>query len=482
VATSSSSNSNTSPTITPTEIISPLSLAPNFSQLFKLEGPNYLGWVAQFQPILRANDLEGMVEGTDICPPQLIPSSDGSEQVPNPAYTLWQKRDQHLLSWIICSLSPPLVASMYGLKTSHQAWKSLAERFASQSRSHISQLKRQLQSLQQGSQSCSEYLNSAKQLADQLSSVGKPVEDDDLISFVINGLNPMYNSFIAAFSFHVHDRTMTFANFQAELLSHEVLLQSQEHHTVTPETGSFALYTNRQGSSHFNHQNFSNFKKARFPPRANPRSQQFTTKNNTGFSPRNSNSYSSNQPGHFRNFNRGNSNQQANSNVITNHTVDSNRTSNQPCQICGKNNHSALDCYHIMDYTYQGRHPPPQLAAMVAQVNADFETQDWLADSGANTHITAEVSNITNPQPFNGVDTVGVGNGAGLNIKNFGSSILQCKTPHKSHFLLKDILHCPDASANLLSINKFCLDNNCWFALTGFNFTVKDNLTGEVLL
>lgn len=132
--------------------------------------------------------------------------------------------------------------------------------------------------------------------------------------------------------------------------------------------------------------------------------------------------------------------------------------------------------------TYQGRHPPPQLAAMVAQVNAEFETQDWLPNSGANTHITAEASNITNPQPFNEIDAVNVGNGAGLHIKNFGSSILHCKSPHKSHFLLKDILHCPNASANLLSINKFCLDNNCWFALTGSSFTMKDNLTREVLL
>ena len=88
-----SSSSNSSPTTPPTETTSPLSLAPNFSQLFKLEGPSYLGWVAQFQPILRANDLKGMVEGTDICPPQLITNSDGSEQVPNPVYTLWQKRD-----------------------------------------------------------------------------------------------------------------------------------------------------------------------------------------------------------------------------------------------------------------------------------------------------------------------------------------------------------------------------------------------------
>lgn len=144
---------------------------------------------------------------------------------------------------------------MYGMKTSHQAWKYLTERYASQSRSYISKLKRQLQSLQQGSKSCTEYLNTAKQWADQLSAVGKPVEDDDLISFTISGLNPMYNSFVAAFSFHVHDRTMTFANFQAELLSNEILIQSQQHQALTPETGNFALYTNKQGPSNFNHQN-----------------------------------------------------------------------------------------------------------------------------------------------------------------------------------------------------------------------------------
>jgi hypothetical protein len=70
-----------------------------------------------------------------------------------------------------------------------------------------------------------------------------------------------------------------------------------------------------------------------------------------------------------------------------------------------------------MDFSYQGRHPPPQLAAMVAQLNDGFETQDWIADSGANTHVTADSSNIANPQPFDGGDTVGVGNGAGLSIK-----------------------------------------------------------------
>jgi hypothetical protein len=41
-----------------------------------------------------------------------------------------------------------------------------------------------------------------------------------------------------------------------------------------------------------------------------------------------------------------------------------------------------------MDYSFQGRHPPPQLAAMVAQSNNVFEDPQWFADNAANAHIT----------------------------------------------------------------------------------------------
>jgi hypothetical protein len=48
-----------------------------------------------------------------------------------------------------------------------------------------------------------------------------------------------------------------------------------------------------------------------------------------------------------------------------------------------------------MDFTYQGRHPPLQLAAMVAQTNAISEDPEWFADSGANAHITNNLNNLT---------------------------------------------------------------------------------------
>jgi hypothetical protein len=448
-------------------------LMPNVTQLgsIKLEGPNYLGWVAQFQPILCGYELQGLLDGSDPCPPKLIANIDGNGEIPNPAYVSWLRRDQQLLNLIICSLAPPLVPSMYGLKTSQLAWSSLATRFAAQSKSRISHLKRQLQRLQQGNKTCTEYLSQAKTWSDELSAVGKPVEDDDLISYVINGINPIYNSFVTAFT--LRDRETTFHDFQSELLSHEILLQNQQQ-TLNPEAGSFALHVNRfrpphqPNNFHSPPPNFrpspNNFRKPKPFPRPPGQFRQSTPPNH--YSPRHPTPPSPNTS--FGNH-------------PTNGATQPPRQYS-PCQICGKTSHRALDCYHRMDYAYQGRHPPMQLVAMTAQTNEEFTNQEWLADSGANTHITADSSLLTESQPFDGSETVGVGNGTGLLIHNTGSSIVQSPNSASSKLLLSQILHCPAASANLLSINKFCKDNKCWFALTDIDFTVKDNLTGKILL
>ncbi|KAJ0041944.1 hypothetical protein Pint_18126 [Pistacia integerrima] len=133
-----------------------------------------------------------------------------------------------------------------------------------------------------------------------------------------------------------------------------------------------------------------------------------------------------------------------------------------------------------MDYAFQGCHPPTQLAAMVSHTNATHVVEDpWFADSGANQHITTNLEQLTLAQPYTGQEHVAVGNGQGLNIKNTGSIVL-----HNPAYSLKlsHVLHCPQASANLLFINQFCLDNNCFFILTASHYFIKDNRMGGTLL
>jgi len=132
-----------------------------------------------------------------------------------------------------------------------------------------------------------------------------------------------------------------------------------------------------------------------------------------------------------------------------------------------------------MDYAFQGQHPPSELAAMVAHSNVVSEEDDWLAYSGSNNHITTILENLSINQPYNGTKAVTVGNSSGLSITHTGSTSF--KTPNiVLHF--KNVLYCPQASANLLSIQNFCKDNSCFFKLTDSYFLVKANLTGEILL
>ncbi len=348
----------------------------------------------------------GIVDGSEPCPPKFIPglTADSPAQL-NPAFTAWEKKDQYLLSWFIATLSEKVLSTVYGLDTSRQVWCALANRYAAPSKTRIQELRRQLQGLRQGDKSCSEYMHAAKTLADHLAMVGKPVTNEDLISYIIGGLNPRYNAFITSFTLMTKDESIPLEDFQTLLISHEQLLNNQN---AESEVTSFALHAQKPSHSprkpKFNNSarqgqpRFSNSRQnqSRFSPQA-PR---FSAQNSTQQLPESASPQGKSNPGRF-----------------TSH--DSNRP---PCQICGKSNHQALDCFHRMDYAFQGRHPPRELAAMVSHSNAVAEEEDWLADSGANNHITANLENLSINQPYNGTEAVTVGNGGGLSITHTGST------------------------------------------------------------
>jgi hypothetical protein len=96
---SSSSSSTTCPFI------------PNFTQfiLVKLDSSNYLMWQSQVLHVLCSNDLLGIVDGTESCPPKLLTDEEGQSTL-NPKYTIWNKKDQFILSWINATLSENVLA------------------------------------------------------------------------------------------------------------------------------------------------------------------------------------------------------------------------------------------------------------------------------------------------------------------------------------------------------------------------------------
>jgi hypothetical protein len=89
---------------------------------------------------------------------------------------------------------------------------------------------------------------------------------------------------------------------------------------------------------------------------------------------------------------------------------------------------------------------------MVKNTNVKYVNPVWYMDSGANAHITSNAFKLAEQQPFHDSDFVTVGNGSGLQTQNISSSSFQFGP---SGFHLNKILHCPQATSNLISINHF---------------------------
>nr|XP_028960779.1 uncharacterized protein LOC114825899 [Malus domestica] len=145
---------------------SPSSPIPNISTLVsvKLSESNYLPWESQVKPFLIGQNFWRFVDGTHPCPPSFLtttthaPSPNASADsdsstvvppvttsIPNPDYLVWYQTDQTLVSMLRATLTEPVLSLTVGLSTSHQ-----------------------------------------------LASIGQPVQNDDLVTYVLNGLGPEY--------------------------------------------------------------------------------------------------------------------------------------------------------------------------------------------------------------------------------------------------------------------------------------------------
>ncbi|KAA8531224.1 hypothetical protein F0562_005862 [Nyssa sinensis] len=114
---------------------------------------------------------------------------------------------------------------------------------------------------------------------------------------------------------------------------------------------------------------------------------------------------------------------------------------------------------------------PENKQAMVATPTSTWDTE-WHADTGATHRITNDLNNLNlRNDDYQGTDQVHVGNGQGLQISKTGSS--QISTSN-STFALNQVLLVLEIHKNLLSVQKFCIDNHVYFEFHDKFFLVKD--------
>ncbi|KAJ6884938.1 hypothetical protein NC652_031820 [Populus alba x Populus x berolinensis] len=358
-------------TATTTIVSNPAITAPNSliainaaAQLpLKLTPINYLTWRAQFNARLIGYDLLRYVDGSCQEPPKLL------HDAPNPAYVFWVRQDQLLLHSIIASVSEQIMPLIASATTSRMAWEKLKTLYANRSRSRVMSLKERLTATTRGSNSVGEFLNTMRSISDELSIIGEPPSDIDLVVHVLNGLSPAFKEIAAAI--RARDNPISFEDLHDKLVEYENFLKREEGRSVSPPIT--AHVTQRSGqSSTFTPRHYHNNKVP-----SNNRGYQSFSNSNRGYQgayqpPRKRPSQG------YKGF----------------------------CQLCDQQGHSAKRCPRVR---------PSASAAPTANytTTAAPKSPTWLLDSAASHHVTDDLTNLSLTSAYEGSDAIVIGDGTG---------------------------------------------------------------------
>jgi hypothetical protein len=113
---------------------------------------------------------------------------------PNPAYQHWIQQDQAVLSAFVSSMTESVVGMVMFANTSREAWETLAGAFAATSFARSSGLRQQMAEMKKRDSTITVYFTKMKALADELTSIGQPLRDDEIISYILAGLPKEYDA------------------------------------------------------------------------------------------------------------------------------------------------------------------------------------------------------------------------------------------------------------------------------------------------
>ncbi|CAN1775445.1 Retrovirus-related Pol polyprotein from transposon RE1 [Linum perenne] len=346
----------------------------------RLGQDNFGLWRSTVLATLEAFNLESFVLTPN--PPQatrIVTSEDG-ESTPeiNPAYTEWKQSDRFVLLWLRTTLSDQALALVVRSSTSNAAWMILEHNFQSQTRARRMQLTLELISLPKGALSMAEYLQKKRSIADDLASNLHPVSDEDLIAYILQGLDPSYGPFKTSYMMKATD-SVSVADVSGLLLQEETKLaleiaqQAPLLPTPPPPIHTAYQVDRNVGSS--------------YQPHPSVRAQRPSSPSRMWTPP---------------------------------------QRSRPQCQLCRRLGHEAADCRQRTNLSgYPSRWQPPQgrrlsssprpsqRHAYLAQHGDSDVVIDptWYFDTGATDHVTPDLGKLTISEDYHGGDKLQIGNG-----------------------------------------------------------------------
>jgi hypothetical protein len=169
----------------------------------KLSKNNHLLWKAHVLPVVRGERLEGYLTGVAKMLDEFIITTDGDKEVktPNLAHENWVVVGQQILSFLLSSVTRDVLQQVSTCKTAAAAaWNTIERSFGSLTRMRAVNTRLALATTQKGNMSMTEYINKLCALGDEMVSAGKPLYDEDMVSYILVGLDIEFNSVVSGCS------------------------------------------------------------------------------------------------------------------------------------------------------------------------------------------------------------------------------------------------------------------------------------------
>lgn len=136
-----------------------------------------------------------------------------------PAFQEWFASDQQVLGFLLSTLSRYVLTQVAIASTAAQAWQQICAMFTTQTEAQSLNIRLILINAQKGNMSVSQYYGKMKALRDEIATSRKPLDEEDLLAYILDGLNEDFEPVVSAVV--ARNETVTMSEVCSQLLNFE---------------------------------------------------------------------------------------------------------------------------------------------------------------------------------------------------------------------------------------------------------------------
>lgn len=429
--------------------------------------------------------------------------ADATANSINPAFQTWEQQDQLLLSWLQSTISRDMLTRIIGCKTSSQLWDKIHEHFQINTQARSRQLRCELRATTLESLSISKYLLKIQTIVNSLSAIGEPISSREHLDVILEGLPQEYESTISIIC--GRPGLVSIAEAETLLLGHESrLARFNKHLAVTPSANVASTQSSQSDTKTVTPQAFvaestdsnSDNTSGGWRGGRGGRGGRGRGRNTTQCQVCHKIGHDASVCFHRykRDYVPGASSQPRASNSsswqfappwhapIWNQMLQTPPRAQYPQQSLmapyfGSQFMMPSPMLPASPFVASPQRPQFPQAFMAAATTAPHASPDWFADSACTQTMSTASHNIQQTAPFTGPDQVIIGNGTRLPIKSVGFTNFRSPMNPKRVLSLKNVLHVPGLTKNLLSVKQFSKDNGVYFQFNDNHCLVKSQDT-----